>query len=132
MDLTNFKKLPDDIIIEVLKYIPKYILAFTNTIYYNKYHHLIKKHIKLYDSCVRDMIMRDNYYVFKRMVRENINNWIKIRLYKYQYKIFSNYNVFLLYFCIDNDSYKCKSILLEELSKRDLCINLHKRMLINI
>jgi hypothetical protein len=87
-------------------------------------------YIPVYESYIRDMIKRDNYYIFERLIRENADSWINNRQYRYQYKVFSNYIYFVLYFCIENNSDRCRNILMEELSKRDLCRNLHKKNII--
>lgn len=123
--------LPDDIINEIFKFIPKYKLIFVNISYYNLYHYLLKTTcIPNYESYVRDMICRDNYFVFERLVRENFNNWITNRQYRYKNMIFSNYVYFVLHYCFENNSKRCRNILIDELSKRDLCKNLHKKNVI--
>jgi hypothetical protein len=122
--------LPDEIIREIFDYIPRHHLVFTNSRYYNLYHFLLKNQIPLYESYIRDMIRRDNYYVFEILVRENMDIWIKNRQYRYQDKVFSNYIYFLLHFCTENNSERCRKILMEEFVKRDLHRNLHKKNVI--
>ena len=41
--------------------------------------------------------------------------------------IFNNYLYFVMNFCIENNSDRCREIVLNFLSKRDLCRNLHKK-----
>jgi len=122
--------LPDEIINEILEYIPKQKLIFVNSTYYNLYHCLLKKYILVYESYVRDMIRKDIFFVFKQIIRENINTWIKNRQYRYKDMVFSNYIYFVLYYCIENNSERCRNILMEELLKRNLCRNLHKKNII--
>lgn len=122
--------LPDDIIYIILDFIPRQKMICLNSTYYNIYHHLIRKHISIYESYVRDMITRDFNYVFERMLRENMNNWIDNRKYRYKNMVFSNYIYFVLHFCMEHNSEKCYEILINELSKRDLCRNLHKKIVI--
>jgi hypothetical protein len=126
----NICNLPDEIVREIFDYIPRHKLVLVNTTYYNLYHYLLRNHFPVYESYVRDMIKRDNYYIFERLIRENTDSWIKNRQYRYQCKVFSNYIYFVLYFCIENKSDRCRNILMEELSKRDLCRNLHKKNII--
>jgi hypothetical protein len=126
----NISNLPEEIISKIFDYIPRQKLIFLNSTYYNLYHYLLKRHIPVYESYVRNMIRRDNYFVFERILRENIDNWIKNRQYRYKNMVFSNYIYFVLHFCIENNSEKCRNILMEELSKRDLCRNLHKKNII--
>ncbi len=122
--------LPDDIIYIILDFIPRKNVVCLNSTYYNTYHHLLKHYISMYESYVRDMIRRDNNYVFEKLVRENINNWIENRQYRYKNMIFSNYIYFVLHFCMEHHSEKCCELLMNELLKRDLCRNLHKKNVI--
>lgn len=128
---TKISYLPDDIIYEIFKFIPKRKLFCLNISYYNLYHCLLKTTcIPNYENYVRDMIRKDNYFVFERIVRENIDTWITNRQYRYKNMVFSNYIYFVLYYCFENNSNKCHDILIVELTKRDLCKNLHKKNII--
>ncbi len=126
----KINSLPDDVIYIIFEYIPKKNLIFIDSLHYNLYHHLIRPSIKLYESYIRDMIKRDNYYVFNRLLRDNVDNWIKHRQYIYRDMVFSNYIYFVLHFCSENNSHMCRNILIEELSKRNLWINLHKKNIV--
>lgn len=123
----RIRDLPDDIINLILEFIPYNNLICVNSYYYNLHHCLIKNEIRLFESYTRDMIRRDNNFVFKQLIRENIENWIRNRQYRYKNMVFSNYIYFVLYFCIENRSENCRKILIEEFTKRDLCRNLHKK-----
>ncbi len=122
--------LPDDIINLILDFIPKNIIAFTNKYYYNLYHYSIKRNIPLYESYVRHMISNNYFFIFETIMRENINNWIKNRNYRYKNMIFNNYIYFILYYCNEHNSFICREILIKEFQKRDLCRNLHKKNVI--
>ncbi len=128
--MKNISLLPNEIINEILEYIPKQNLIFVNSTYYNLYHCLLKNYIPIYESYVRDMIRKDIFFVFKQIIRDNINTWIKNRQYRYKDMVFSNYIYFVLYYCIENNSERCRNILMEELLKRNLCRNLHKKNII--
>jgi hypothetical protein len=119
--------LPDDIINLIKEFIPYIKLVFVNKIFYNLYHHTIKKIIPLYENYTRDIIRRDNDFVFQRVVKENIDLWIKNKEYIYKNMVFNNYVYFLINYCIENESERCREVLLYFLSKRDLYINLHKK-----
>lgn len=122
--------LPNVIIDIIFEYIQKSNIIFLNTTYYKIYHHLLKKNIKLYESYIRDIIRRDNDFVFKEIIRENNYRLIKCTNYIYKDMIFNNYIYFLQYFCIEHYSEKCRQLVLEELSKRNLCKNLHKKNIV--
>lgn len=123
----KISELPDVIIDIILEYVPKERLIFVNKTYYKLYHHLLKKHIRLYESYVRDTIKRDNEFVFEQILRENNDMLIECRNYRYKYMIFNNYIYFLNYFCIENNSENCRQLLKEELIKRNLYKYLHKK-----
>lgn len=126
----NMNKMPDEIIEIIKEYISKKTLVFVNKTYYKLYHSLIKKYINKYESYTRDIICRDNYMVFEQICRENFNNWINNKQYRYKYMIFNNYIYFIMYFCIENDSEKCRDILLNIFEERKFGKNLHKKNVI--
>lgn len=123
-------RLPQELINIIKEYIPPEKLVFVNSFYYNTYHHLIRHSIINYESYVRDTIRRDNDFVFEKIVRENVDWWIKNTNYRYKNMIFNNYIYFVLYFCIENNAEHCREIMIEYFSKRDLCRNLHKKNII--
>ena len=123
----NIYDLPIDVINLIKQFIPYYKLVFLNKTYYNLYHHTIRKYIPIYENYVRDIIRRDNAFVFQKVIQENIDLWLKNRQYIYKNMIFNNYLYFVMNFCIENDSEKCREILSQIFSKRDLCRNLHKK-----
>jgi hypothetical protein len=125
--LDKISKLPDDIIKMIKEFIPQYKLVFVNLYYYNLFHSYVRNMIPLYENYIRDTIRRDNEFVFNKIVEENLNNWINNKNYRYKNMIFSNYMYFINYFCMENNSQNCRKILFDNLNKRDLSINLHKK-----
>jgi hypothetical protein len=125
--MKQISDLPDDIIRLIKEFIPTNKLVFLNKTFYNLYHHNIKQSIPLYENYTRDIIRRDNDFVFERIVRENLNLWLKNKQYIYKNMIFNNYLYFVMNFCIENNSERCREVLLHYLIKRDLCRNLHKK-----
>ena len=125
--LDKIYKLPDDIIKMIKEFIPQYKLVFVNLYYYNLFHSYVRNMIPLYENYIRDTIRRDNEFVFNKIVEENLYNWINNKNYRYKNMIFSNYMYFINYFCMENNSQNCRKILFDNLNKRDLSINLHKK-----
>jgi len=125
--IMKLSHLPDDIINLIKEFITYKILVFVNKTFYNLYHHTIKSSIKLYENYVRDMIRRDNDFVFEKILGENINLWLKNKQYRYKNMVFNNYIYFIINYCIENNSDNCRKILTNYLKKRDLCRNLHKK-----
>ncbi len=128
MNITEkIAQLPNDIIILIKEFIPHQKLVFVNLNYYNLYHITIRNFIPLYENYIRDMIRRDNEFVFEKILNENFDKWIMNRQYIYKNMVFNNYIYFIMYFCIENDSEKCRLILYNYLKKRDLWKNIHKK-----
>lgn len=127
MYIKYINNLPDDIIKLIKEFIPHQKLVFVNKTFYNLYHYTIRNSIPLYENYVRDVIRRDNDYVFDKIIGENFDRWINDRQYRYKNMIFNNYIYFIMNFCIENDSDRCREVLLFHLIKRDLCRNLHKK-----
>ena len=101
--LKKIYNLPDDIIMIIKDYIPKKYLIFISKENYISYHSLTKIMIKNYENYIRDMIRRDNDFVFQFIIEENYKIWYDIKQYKYKNMIFKNYLYFLINYCIEND-----------------------------
>ena len=126
----EIKDLPDMIIKLIESYIPRQFLVFTNKINYNNFHHLIRKSISNYETFVRDVIRRDNAFVFYKITTENYEKWKKIKNYQYKNLIFNNYIYFAMHYCIENDSNNCRNILLNFNQEQGLCKNQHKKNIV--
>ena len=125
-DLIN--KLPPDIInYEIKQFIPKKAFVFTNKENYILYHQLIKQDIINYENYIRDTIRRDNFFVFERIVRENYNKWTEFKKYMYKNIIFKNYAYFVINYCIENESNKCRNFIIDFLQELGLYKNQHKK-----
>ena len=127
--------LPDELIQMIKEYIPLYTYIFTNRTNYFHYHYLLKKEImkkSLHDmirieNYVRTMIRRDFDFVFEQIIKENYIYWLNHKKYIYKNSKYANYIYFLIDYCIENDSDKCKIVLVNFLKEHDLCQNKHKK-----
>lgn len=128
--IIKITELPQELIDIIKEYIPKHILAFTNKSNYNLYHSFIKKTINMYENYIRDTIRRDNLFVFELIVKENYKKWISIKNYNYKNTVFNNYISFIIHYCIENDSDKCKNFVVEFIKEHGLCKNQHKKNII--
>ena len=128
--IKNINLLPDELIEIIKEYIPKHILVFTNKTNYNLYHTFIKPKISLYENYIRDIIRRDNLFVFEVVLRENYKIWINKKNYHYKGLIFNNYMLFIHYYCMENDSDNCKTTLFMFIKEKGLCQNQHKKNII--
>jgi hypothetical protein len=127
--LVLIKSLPLEIESIIKSFLPINILLTLNKEYYIKYHKDIKKIVSKnqYDNYIRDMLRKDNDFVFKLLIHENYKIWININKYKYNKTIYGNYFCFIDKFCIDNESTKCRNLLKDFLNKTGLSKNRHKK-----
>lgn len=116
-DFSNVAKLPQDMIYEIKSFIPNKYLVFTNKTNYYLYHSLLRNNIigNQFESYVRDMIRRDNDMAFREIIKENITIWNRIQNYEYKHHPYNNYILFLLDYCIENESNKCRILIKEYL-----------------
>lgn len=128
--LVYIHKLPAELINIIKEYIPKKIVVFVNKTNYNLYHSVIKCCIHNYEKFIRDVIRRDNEFVFEMIVNENYSRWVLIKNYRYNNMVFKNYAFFVVNYCIENDSNNCRKIIIDFLKKLGLCKNLHKKNII--
>ena len=124
------KKIPDELISIIFGYFPLRVKIFLNKYYYLLHHHVIYNYISTRntESYIRDIIRRDNVFVFKHILHDNYHKWInKIKNYKYKNMVFKNYLYFIKDFCIQQDSVKCLYYLNEFMEKFHLGQNQHKK-----
>jgi len=128
--INRINNLPDDMINVIKEYVPKKEFVFTNKQNYILYHHLIKKSIKNYENYIRDIIRRDNDFVFNLIIKENYEKWCEIKQYRYKNMIFKNYVYFTISYCIENDSNNCRNVITKFFKEHGLGKNLHKKNVI--
>jgi hypothetical protein len=83
--------LPKEILNIILDYFPICSLVWVNKTYYLKYHSTIKQNIHQFENYIRDIIRRDNSFVFNEILKENYKKWINMKKYVYKNLLFSNY-----------------------------------------
>jgi len=125
----NVKTLPDELEDIVYSYIPKSVTIFLTKKNYIEGHHLIRSLInrKNIENYIRSMIRQDNDFVLKQLLVENYNRWINMKKYYYKECIFSNYIYFLESYAIDNESIKCRKIIIDLFEEEGLSKNRHKK-----
>ena len=128
-DIVLIKKLPIDIEILIQSFIPIQVLCFLNKKYYIKYHKYVKNWIskEFYENYLRDMVRRDNEFVFNLLIKEKYKIWLQIKKYRYKNTIYGNYICFIDSFCIENQSTNCRNSLKEFINKTGLSKNQHKK-----
>jgi hypothetical protein len=125
----NVKILPDELEDIVYSYIPKSITIFLTKENYIREHHLIRSFIvkKNIENYIRSMVRQDNDFVFKQLLVENYNRWLNMKKYYYRECIFSNYLNFLVSYAIDNESTRCRKLLIDLFEEEGLSKNRHKK-----
>lgn len=123
-------KLPEEVILIIKKYIPADWVIFVNKKNYILYHHLLCNMVPLYESYVRDTIRRDSDFVFEKILGENFDKWVKPKHYIYKNMVFGNFVHFIMAYCIENNSQKCRELLISFLVKRDLRQNQFKNNIV--
>jgi len=123
--------LPSELIAIIQEYIPVIVKVWLNKMNYLLYHSQVKSYfIKYYESLIRDTIRRDNDFVFHELLRENVHKWFNMKKYIYKDLMHSNYLYFLLDYCTDHESTKCRNKLIDYLKINGLGKNLHKKNVI--
>ncbi len=130
--IKKINKLPYELVNEIKDFLPHHKLIFTNKENYSKYHPLIYNLIPKRDtgSYIRDIVSRDNDFVFKYMLYDKYQTWIKYTKHIYKGVIYSNYIEFIRDLCITNESTKCKNILNNYLQEQGFTENQHKKNII--
>jgi len=119
--------LPDELIKEIYLYLPQFITIFLNKDTYIKEHQLTKNYIKNYELYIRNIVKRDYDYTFSLILNENYIKWSQMTNYLYNNILYTNYIYFLLYFCNENSSFKCREKIIYLLNKHGLSKNQHKK-----
>lgn len=122
--------LPYVLIHYIKDYIPLSSFIFVNRYYYIENHYLLKNYFipKIQtENYIRDIVKRDYYFVFERLLNENYKKWLGITEIIYKNVMYKNYIYFLKDFCLIHESNKCRNILNNFLKEYGLCKNQHKK-----
>jgi hypothetical protein len=130
--LSNINELPDELKRIIKTFIPNIVSLFLTKKMYIKHHCHVRKYMIdrgiSYDNYVRDMIRKDNDFVFSLILKENKDYWSKQKKYMYKNTIYYNYNYFLLEYCIENKKTHCKNCIRQIVfDTTGLCKNQHKK-----
>ena len=125
----NLNKLNIELLDIIYSYIPKTVSVFLTKKNYIKYHHFIRNMIDMtkIEKYIRSMVRQDNDFVFERLLYENYKRWLNMRKYYYKECIYANYLNFLESYAIDNESSKCRTLLIKLFEEEGLKKNQHKK-----
>lgn len=127
--LKKIDLLPSVIVSKIQEYIPIKISLFFTREDYLKYHKLVKSFIPRHnlESYIREVVRRDNQFVFQQILNENYKRWIQIKNYQYKNIIYRNYIIFMKDYCMSCESNKCINAIIIFLEELGLCKNQHKK-----
>ena len=128
--ITKINILPIELVNIIKDFLPVKSFIYTNRENYIKYHSIIQSTIKNYDSYIRDIIQRDNHFIFEINVKENYVSWFNIKKYIYNNKIYKNFIYFIIDYCIEQKSNNCRKFITFFLKELGLCKNQHKKNIV--
>ena len=111
----------------IYEYIPVITKAFLNKENYLKYHKTVMDHCINKESYIRDMIKRDNDFVFTQIINYYYNRWLKIKKYIYNNGMYLNYVYFVQDYCVEHESTKCKNVVDNYFEINGISKNQHKK-----
>tara|TARA_Y100000992_G_C21034044_1_gene381760 strand:- start:148 stop:609 length:462 start_codon:yes stop_codon:yes gene_type:complete len=79
-----------------------------------------------HEAYIRDMVRKDNSFVFEQIINERQHKWLRMRKYLYSTYIFDTYLHFLAYFAFKSSAYKCEQII-KNIGLSELGEKWHKR-----
>ena len=125
----NIDNLPDELVGLIFDYIPKIVKVFLSKRVYLEDHWLIRNHINKRDTenYIRTIVRQDNSFVFNQLLIENKNKWLNMKKYYYKNCIYANYLIFLDSYSLDNESTKCRKLLIELFGELGLSKNRFKK-----
>ena len=135
--LSNINNLPKELIDIIFEYVKPIVLMTLNRSYYELYHPSIKNYLcnikHQYDNYVRDIVRRDNSFVFSQVLKENYRHWLHFHNYYYKEKMYINYLYFLIDYCLVYESNKCRQLIQSTLYGSNVVSkNQHKKNLVKI
>jgi hypothetical protein len=131
--LKNVNNLPYELIDIIYEYLPKSVTIFlTKKNYLQEHYLIIKKYIngERIENYIRTMIRQDNDFVLRQLLVENYRRWLNMTKCYYKTCIYTNYITFLESYAIDNESIKCRKLIIDFFEELGLRKNQHKKNVI--
>jgi len=125
----NIDNLPIELIELIFDYVPKIVKLFLSKQIYLEDHWIVRKYINKRDieNYIRAMIRQDNSFVFNQLLIENEKKWLNMTKYYYKNCIYGNYLIFLNSYSLENESTKCRKIIIKLLEELGLSKNRFKK-----
>ena len=130
--LKKLSFVPEHIVDIVKEYIPLCVFVFLDkNIYLNSRYFImgILRKKEVTEKYIRYVIRRDFNYVFEKILVENIHIWYRFhKKYPYNNLIYTSYIDFLIDYCVEHESNKCKETITNLLEKLGLCKKDNKKI----
>jgi hypothetical protein len=109
--IKSIDSLPEDVVLyEIFPNLMDDVLVGLDRINYAKFHTCLRDKIPSmkYESYIRRTARNDHYFVFEQLLDENFDKWRSMKKYEYRSCVFETYLHFLVQFCMDLDSPRCR------------------------
>jgi hypothetical protein len=125
----NIDNLPIELIGMIYEYIPKIVKVFLSKQMYLEDHMIIRNYINKMniEKYIRTIIRQDNSFVLNQLLIENKKKWLNMKKYYYKNGIYANYLIFLESYSLENESTKCRQLILSLLEELGLTKNRFKK-----
>lgn len=112
----SFDLLPSEIMKYIYDYIPELTLTVLNKPLYNANRHCIRRNIPVlnYESYIRDIIRKDNNFVFNNLLNDNFSRWQHMKNFKYKNFTFGDYIAYIVYLSQEHDACKVNMLILDK------------------
>ena len=125
----NIDNLPIELVGLIYEYIPKIAKVFLSKQMYLEDHMIIRNYINKMniEKYIRTIIRQDNSFVLNQLLIENVKKWLNMKKYYYKNCIYANYLIFLDSYSLENESTKCRQLILSLLEELGLTKNRFKK-----
>ena len=125
----NIDNLPIELVGLIYEYIPKIVKVFLSKQMYLEDHMIIRNYINKMniEKYIRTIIRQDNSFVLNQLLIENVKKWLNMKKYYYKNCIYANYLIFLDSYSLENESTKCRQLILSLLEELGLTKNRFKK-----
>lgn len=112
----SIKLFPEEIVGHIYNYIPSLMLTILNKPLYLSNRHCIRKCIPVlnYESYIRQIVRRDNDFVFNNLLNDNFSRWQYMNDYKYKHFKFDDYIDYIIYLSQEHDASKVHALILNK------------------
>jgi hypothetical protein len=111
--------LPDDILGNIYDYIQPFYLTLLNKKLYSENRSCIRQHIPVlnYESYIRQMVRKDNHFVFRHLLLESFTKWQQLINFKYKNFTFEDYVAYIIYLSQEHEASRVCEMITDKQNK---------------